>query len=391
MSEPLTVEVVEGVSGVDPAAWDRLVSAPDSSPFVEWRFLQSLEAADTVDPDTGWLPRFPLIKRGEEIVAAAPAYVKLHSQGEFVFDFAWAELARRLGVEYYPKLLVGVPFTPVTGPRLLVAPGQDRGALLKTLGTVLIEMCRAMDLSSVHVNFTSAEETSALAEVGFHERFGIQYHWNRHDASTFDDYLARFNSKRRNQLKREKREIEKQGITIETLEGDQLRGRAELAFRLYRSTVDKFFWGRRYLTPRAFQLWTESLGDRLRLVVAKTEAGDVVAGAVNFEKGKRLYGRYWGCFRELKHLHFNVCYYHGIEQCLARGLDVFEPGAGGDHKLVRGFEPTLMRSAHYLRDRRVDAIIDEHLERERELVVMERDHLLGSMGAHRSGSGPPPE
>jgi len=383
----LTVEVVEGVSELDRAAWDRLVPEPDGSPFVEWRFLASLEAAQTVDPNTGWIPRFPVIKRGDALVAAAPAYVKLHSQGEFVFDFAWAELARRLGIEYYPKLLVGVPFTPVTGPRLLVAPGEDRPALLRTLGRVLVEMCRSLDLSSVHVNFTSEEETSALAQVGFHERFGIQYHWRRHDDVTWDDYLARFTSKRRNQIKRERKELAKQGIIIRTLEGDELRGRADLAFRLYRSTVDKFFWGRRYLTHAAFEAWTAELGDRLRLVVAETSRGQVVAGAVNFEKGRRLYGRYWGCFEELRHLHFNVCYYHGIEECFARGLDVFEPGAGGDHKLVRGFEPTIMRSAHHLRDSRVDALIGDHLTAEREMVVRERDHLLDAMGDRQAPSG----
>lgn len=381
MSPEVTVEVVEGVSSVDPAAWDRLVAGPDSSPFVEHRFLASLEAADTVEADTGWIPRFPIVKRGDEIVAAAPAYVKLHSQGEFVFDFAWAELCHRLGIEYYPKLLVGVPFTPVTGPRLLVAPGEDRPALLRTLGGVLVEMCRAMELSSVHVNFTSAEETKALAELGFHERYGIQYHWRRHGDVRFDDYLARFSSKRRNQIKRERKELEKQGITIRTLEGDALKGQADLAFRLYRSTVDKFFWGRRYLTKAAFATWTESLGDRLRLVTATTGEGRVVAGAVNFEKGRRLYGRYWGCFSELRHLHFNVCYYHGIQDCLERGLDVFEPGAGGDHKLVRGFEPTIMRSAHLLMDGRVHELVGRHLERERELVEAERTRLLAAMGS----------
>lgn len=391
MSDEVTVEVVDGASAIEPAAWDRMVDGPDSSPFVEHRFLASLEAADTVEANTGWVPRFPVIKRGDAIIAAAPAYVKLHSQGEFVFDFAWAELCHRLGIEYYPKLLVGVPFTPVTGPRLLVAPGEDRPALLRTLGEVLIEMCRAMELSSVHVNFTSAEETAALAELGFHERFGIQYHWTRNEDAQFDDYLARFNSKRRNQIKRERKEVEKQGISIRTLEGDELRGQAELAFQLYRSTVDKFFWGRRYLTKAAFEVWTESLTDRMRLVTATTSEGRVVAGAVNFEKGRRLYGRYWGCFSELRHLHFNVCYYHGIDDCLARGLDVFEPGAGGDHKLVRGFEPTIMRSAHFLVEPRVHELIGRHLERERELVSAERDHLLQAAGGRpaRASTAPP--
>ncbi|MGF1508768.1 MAG: GNAT family N-acetyltransferase [Myxococcota bacterium] len=374
--DTLTVEVVEGASEVDPQDWDPLVGAEDASPFVEWRFLQSLERAGTIQAQTGWIPRFPVVKRGPKVIAAAPAYIKLHSQGEFVFDFAWADLCHRLGIEYYPKLLVGVPFTPVTGPRLLVHPDEDPVALRRSLAEVLMEMCRAMELSSVHVNFTSPEEADALAEAGFMRRFGLQYHWSRQGQTSFDEYLGRFNSKRRNQLKRERRELEKQGVTIRTLGGEALCGKARLAFRLYRSTVDKFFWGRRYLTEKAFEVWTQELQDTLRLVVAETASGEVVAGAVNFEKGSRLYGRYWGCFRELRHLHFNVCYYHGVQECLEKGLDVFEPGAGGEHKRVRGFEPTLMHSAHYVRDPRVHDLIARHLEAEREAVVREREAML---------------
>ncbi|MEM9116174.1 MAG: peptidogalycan biosysnthesis protein, partial [Myxococcota bacterium] len=241
--QPLSVDVVEGASAIDPDSWDRLVGDGDSSPFVEWRFLRSLEEAGTVRAETGWIPRFPVVKRGVRVVAAAPAYVKLHSQGEFVFDFSWADLCHRLGVEYYPKLLVGVPFTPVTGPRLLVHPDEDGPTLRRALGELLVELCGAMELSSVHVNFTTEAEVESLESVGFHERFGIQYHWFRRGESSFEDYLGRFNSKRRNQLKRERRELEKQGIRIETLSGKALRGQGETAYRLYKSTIDKLYWG----------------------------------------------------------------------------------------------------------------------------------------------------
>ncbi len=375
--QSLSVDVVEGASALDVDAWDRLVGDGDSSPFVEWRFLRSLEEAGTVRPETGWVPRFPVVRRDGKLVAAAPAYVKFHSQGEFVFDFSWADLCHRLGIDYYPKLLVGVPFTPVTGPRLLVAPDEDGPTLRKALAEVLIEVCQAMELSSVHVNFTTEAEIEALEAAGFHQRFGIQYHWFRRGEVSFEDYLGRFNSKRRNQLKRERRELDKQGIHIETLAGEQLKGQAETAYRLYKSTIDKLFWGRKYLTRRAFEVWCEEFTDRLRLVVARNEDDQVVAGAVNFEKGKRLYGRYWGCFEEQRHLHFNVCYYHGVDECLRKGLDVFEPGAGGEHKLVRGFEPTVMRSAHYLREPRVHGLIGDYLRREREALLREREAMLG--------------
>ncbi|NJK89162.1 MAG: GNAT family N-acetyltransferase [Myxococcales bacterium] len=216
---------------------------------------------------------------------------------------------------------------------------------------------------------TSEEETRALVDVGFHERHGVQYHWYRNGAASWEDYLSRFNSKRRNQLKRERREVDERGIQIRTLEGAALEGQAKLAYRLYRTTVDKFYWGRRYLTEKAFEIWTSTMQDRLRLVLATSPDGSVVAGAVNFQKGKRLYGRYWGCFEEVKHLHFNVCYYHGVEYCIANGLDVFEPGAGGEHKLVRGFDPTVMRSAHYLAEPRIHELIGAHLHREREMIA----------------------
>lgn len=375
-----SVELLDSIRDVPADDWDRMIDPLDGSPFMEWRFLRSLEEADTVEASTGWIPRYVVVQRANRVIAACPAYLKLHSQGEFVFDFAWADLARRLGIDYYPKLLVGVPFTPVTGPRLLVSPDEDPVALRRALAQVLVEMCQSMELSSVHVNFTSEAEVSALEEVGFHGRLGIQYHWRRHGESSFDDYLHRFKSKKRNQLKRELREPEKQGIRIDTLEGEQLKGTASLAYRLYRSTVDKFFWGQRYLTPKVFEIWTERMADRMRLVVARQADGEPVAGAVNFEKGRRLYGRYWGCFRELRHLHFNVCYYHGVQQCYARGLDVFEPGAGGDHKLVRGFEPTLMRSAHYVRDRRFSELLGPYLERERQAVVQEQAALQQELG-----------
>ncbi len=385
----LAVEVVDSVAQVPAEDWDRMVDPLDGSPFVEWRFLRSLERADTVEASTGWIPRFALLKRGNRVVAACPAYVKLHSKGEFVFDFAWADLAQRLGIDYYPKLLVGIPFTPVTGPRLLVAPDEDPAVMRRTLAEVLVEMCAQMDLSSVHVNFTNEAEVEAMEQAGFHPRLGIQYHWHRHGETSFEDYLQRFKSKKRNQLKRELREPGVQGVRIETLEGEQLRGTADLAYRLYRSTVDKFFWGQRYLTRKIFRIWTEEFADRMRLVVARRRDGEPVAGAVNFEKGRRLYGRYWGCFEELRHLHFNVCYYHGVRDCYDRGLDVFEPGAGGDHKLVRGFEPTLMRSAHYLRDPRFSQLLGPYLERERRAVAQEQSAMLDAMGWNSGGATSP--
>lgn len=379
---PLSIAVLERVGDVAPEVWDGLLGEGEgASPFLEHAFLTSLEDAGALDPSTGWIPRILVLRRGEKVVAAVPTYVKLHSFGEFVFDHAWAHFAERNRVRYYPKLLVGVPFTPVTGRRFLVAPGEDRAELVPLLGRALCELTDAFECSSVHVNFALEDEVRWLTSVGFLEKHGIQYHWHREGAETFDDYLARFNSKRRNQIKREVRAPEEQGIAIENLTGDALDGQAKLAFRLYLSTVEKFVWGRQYLNQKVFDLWVERMRHALELMVARrADTGEVIAGAVNFSKGRRLYGRYWGCFEEVKHLHFNVCYYRGIQSCIERGLDVFEPGAGGEHKLVRAFTPTIMSSAHWLVHPGLRDAIAHHLEQERRAVDRERAMMQEAMG-----------
>lgn len=385
--QALTARIVESIHDVDPEVWDRLLGdGDDASPFLEHRFLSALERAGTLGMEAGWIPRIPVLETADgTVVAVAPCYIKLHSQGEFVFDFAWANFAQQVGLAYYPKLLVGVPFTPVTGRRILTAPDQERAPLLAAMAQALVQMCEAFELSSVHVNFACEDEVEVLQEVGFLPRLGIQYHWHRHGEACFDDYLARFNSKRRNQLKRERRALEQSGLTLRVHRGADLDAEdVQTAFRIYKSTVDKFHWGRQYLNRKVFELWTEQMGDRLELVAAHRPDGTIVAGAVNFVKGRRLFGRYWGCFEEIKHLHFNVCYYQGIEEAFERGLDVFEPGAGGEHKLVRGFEPTLTRSAHFLRDARLHDAIGRHLEQERRHILHERELMMQALGTPQS-------
>lgn len=390
-AEELTLDIVDAVGKLPTAEWDALLGEGDeASPFLEHRFLVSFEEAGTLGEANGWIPRIPIVRRGGRLVAAAPAYVKLHSQGEFVFDWSWADVAHRAGIPYYPKLVVGVPFTPVTGRRLLTAPGEDRPALMALLGRVMIELCEQVGLSSVHVNFATRQEVEALEQEGFLLREGIQYHWLRHGQSCFEDYLGRFNSKRRNQLRRERREVEKQQIEIDVLTGERLTTTTmDEAFALYKSTVDKFYWGRQYLNRDLFELWKERLPDRLEVVTAnRPSAGGTVAGAVNFRKNNRLYGRYWGCFEELRHLHFNVCYYTGIAECFDQGLDAFEPGAGGQHKLARGFEPTIMHSAHWIEHDGLREVIGRYLQGERLEIRRHREAMLASMGARKRDPGP---
>jgi predicted N-acyltransferase len=356
-------ELLDGVRGVDPAEWNALVG--DESPFLEWEWLASLEESGAACERTGWAPRPLVVREAGRLVAACPLYVKGHSEGEFVFDWGWADAAQRAGIDYYPKLVVGVPFTPVTGARLLTAPGAARGPLLRRLAEALREACLGNGLSGVHVNFCRDDERAALEAAGFLPRLGFQYHWRNGGFASFEDYLVSLRSKRRNQVRRERRELDAQGVRIEALRGERIPDALfPVMFRIYRTTLQGNPWGRQYLNERFFELLRERFRQRLCFVVA-WRGDELVAGTLNVTKGDALYGRYWGAFEPLRHLHFNVCYYAGIEHCIEHGLARFEPGAGGDYKQLRGFDAAPTWSCHLLADPRLSDAVARFLERER--------------------------
>jgi predicted N-acyltransferase len=356
-------ELIEGVARIPRAEWNALVA--EDSPFLEWEWLSSLEEAQTVTSDAGWLARPLVAREAQGLVAACPLYVKGHSEGAFVFDWAWADAAQRAGIPYYPKLLVAVPFTPVAGGRLLTATGVDRSKWLQRMAEALRELCLGNELSGVHVNFCRKDEVETLRESGFLPRVGFQYHWSNRGYETFDDYLAQFRSKRRNQIRREMRSLQREGIEIQTLTGDEIPDALfPKLYELYLSTVDRNPWGRRYLNARLFELLRERFQARLCVVLAR-QGGEIIAGTINVEKGDTLYGRYWGAFREVRHLHFNVCYYAAVDYCIRRGLRRFEPGAGGSYKQLRGFDAEPTYSAHFLADSRLSKAVARYLEEER--------------------------
>ena len=378
-----TVRVLETVRDVPREAWDALVG--DESPFLEWDWLAALEEGGTVGRETGWLTQHLTLWDAERLVGACPLYVKAHSMGEFVFDQAWAAAAHRAGIAYYPKLLVGVPFTPVTGVRFLARP-DDTELVRVTLGTVLERSCADHDFSSVHVNFCRPDEAEALAARGWLRRVGFQYQWRNAGFGTFDDYLESLRSKRRNQVRRERRELETQGVEIRTyVGGDVPADVARLVYQLYRSTVDNNPYGQRYLTRRFFELALERCRQRVCLILA-WQGGEVIAGTFNVQKGGVLYGRYWGALRTLRHLHFNVCYYAAVEHCIAAGLTRFEPGAGGEFKQLRGFDATPTVSMHWIRDRRFRAAVSDYLERERAAVAHEVAYYQENTARKRDGT-----
>jgi predicted N-acyltransferase len=369
-ASPYTLRILERVRDVDPAAWDALVD-DEGSPFVEHAWLAMLEDTGCVGGDTGWTPAHLSLWRGDRLVAAAPSYFKENSEGEFVFDWAWADFAQRIRVPYYPKLVLAVPFTPATGDRVLVAPGEDRELSTRILASAARQACAQVGASSVHVLFPHEREMPAFEASGYLRREGFQYHWFRREAGSFEDYLARFSSKHRNQIKRELRGVADQGIEVETLEPDQHTPEvARIMFGFYESTIGKHgMWGRLYLSERFFETVIERFRHRLAWVIARdTHSGKIIGGAFNVVKDRRLYGRYWGARAEVPFLHFVVCYYAGIRHCLERKLDVFEPGAGGEHKRARGFIPTLTRSAHWLEDARLRNALAPWLAAERARV-----------------------
>ncbi len=369
MSEslPLQLRIHGAIREIPRAAWDALLDE-DGTPFLEWAWLEALEESGSVGPDAGWHPRHFALWSGSRLVAAAPAYLKDDSHGEFVFDWNWATSAERRGLAYYPKLVIASPLTPATGRRLLVAPGEDRAARERELLSGIVGFARAERLSSVHVLFPTEAEARALSDAGFALRLGVQYQWRNDGYRDFEDFLGRFHAKRRHQIRHERRALEQQGITLRTLRGDAL---AEVdpqeVYDLYRSTVDRFVWGRRHLTPEFFRRVLSTFRHRIELVEAR-KGGKRVAGAFNLATPRVLYGRYWGSFEELPFLHFNACQYFPVEESISLGRARFEPGAGGEHKLVRGFEPALTWSAHLVFDRELDREVRHFLEAERTAI-----------------------
>jgi len=357
------LELLEGVSRVERNEWNALVG--EDSPFLEWEWLASLEEAGVLGRAAGWIPRPLVVREGGQLIAACPAYLKLNSEGEFVFDWNWADAAERAGIRYYPKLLVGVPFTPVAGARVLVRADQDRARWIRTIAVALKELCASNELSSVHVNFCAPDEIEPFQSAGFDLRLGVQYQWHNHGYASFDDYLAHFRSKRRNQMRREMRDVDLAGVRLDTLVGDAISDDLlSVMYRFYLSTIDKKFYGRQYLNAKFFELIGQRFKHRLCLIIARL-GDEPIAGTFNVQKSGALYGRYWGADRDVRHLHFSVAYYAAVDHCIRSGFSRFEPGAGGEFKRTRGFDAQPTWSLHHVQDPRLGRAIQHFLSQER--------------------------
>jgi len=366
----LEIEVRSAIAEVPAAEWDRLWAHEPgrATPFVSHAWLDALEGSGAAAPESGWSPRHILFRRGGRLVAAAPAYLKEDSDGDFGRDWHWADAAQRAGIPYYPKLVVGVPFTPATGRRLLAARGEDRAALARSLVAAARELCAEERAHSLHVLFPWPDEASDLEDAGLSVRLDFQYHWVNAGYRDFDDFLSRFGSKRRNAIRRERAAPARQGISIRSVPGAELAAApsewARDVARLHDASVSRMAWGRRFLDRGFYERVLRTMAGCLEVVEARRE-GRLVAMAFNVVGEERLYGRYWGAVEEHPFLHFNVALYHSVDQCIRRGLRVFEGGAGGDHKLARGFEPAETWSAHGFLDPRMDGAVRRHVDEER--------------------------
>jgi predicted N-acyltransferase len=332
--------------------------------FGDHRFLAALENSGCLGRRTGWFPQIQAVRIKDRLVGALPVFKKTNSYGEYIFDWAWANAAEHAGLAYYPKLVAAIPFTPATGPKFFLSQNTHEAAAAREL-LLTSAQTAARSWSSLHFLFETPLETEALREKSFLIRHSFQYHWHNRGWTTFEDFLSALRSKRRSEIRRERSVVEKSGVTISRLTGDALTPEhAEMMAAFYLSTIRKM-GGQNYLTKEFFKDVFLRMKDSLLFVFAQSSSGEPIAGALNFYRGRTLFGRYWGCVDDFKNLHFEVCYYQAIDWCLERGFELFEAGAQGEHKFNRGFTPHLTLSAHEIHHPGLRSAVSDFLESEK--------------------------
>jgi len=372
--DAFSVSVAETIHELAPHEWDAL--AGDNNPFVEHRFLAALEDSGSLGSGSGWLPHYLLVRDGSgSLRAAAPTYLRSNSYGEYIFDWAWARACQNAGISYYPKVTAAVPFTPATGPRLLVHPDEDVASVRSVLGRAALSLAQQSACSSVHWLFCSEEEARDLEQHGYLVRQTFQYHWINRGWTDFSSFLADLSRKRRGEITRERRRLDDAGVEIVLLQGEEIgptHWQELLAF--YQDTIAKM-GGIPYLKPSFFvEQAPQLLTERTVAVLARRD-GQWIAGSLSFARGKHLYGRYWGCREDVPGLHFELCYHRLIEHAIDMGMTRFEAGAQGDHKVRRGLLPSSTWSAHYLAHPGLREAVTEHLSYEREQVERQMQWL----------------
>ena len=383
--EAIAIRLIERIEKIGADAWD--ACAGTDNPFLTYAFLHALEASGSATAETGWRPQHVVAEdsRGR-IVGIVPMYLKSHSYGEYVFDHGWADAYRRAGGRYYPKLQVSVPFTPVTGPRLLVADRPDRQSIRMGLVEALEAVAERSRVSSLHVTFCTGEEAEAFASGGFLIRSGFQYYWENRGYRSFDDFLAALSHGKRKSIRKERRDVAAQGVEVVALSGGDLRPEHwDKFFEFYHATGNRK-WGSPYLTRDFFARLHATMADKVVLMMAR-QNGRWVAGALNLVGRDALYGRNWGSYGEFRFLHFEACYYRAIDVAIARGLARVEAGAQGEHKVQRGYLPQPTWSAHWIRDPGFREAVQRFLEQETAMIRHEMAELQEHSPFKQTGDG----
>ena len=361
------LRILESLDAVDPARWNALAQG---NPTLAHAFLDSLHATGCASGRTGWAPRYLTLWDGDRLDGAVPLYVKSHSRGEYVFDWAWADAYEQHGLAYYPKLLAAVPFTPATGPRLLAADAATRTALAKAL----VESARASGVSSLHVLFPPEDDARALRAAGLMERTGVQFHWRNAGYATFEDFLGALSHDKRKKIRQERRRVAEAGVQVRRATG---RGATAADWDFFHACYRRTYREHRstpYLTREFFGMLAGRMPDNVLLVIAE-RGGTPIAAAMDLFGEHALYGRYWGAVERVPGLHFEACYYQALEFCIERGIALFEGGAQGEHKHARGFLPEATRSFHWLAHPAFERAIDDYLAREGAHVSAYLDEL----------------
>ena len=361
-SGELTAEFLTSLDQIPAKSWNDVAGI--DYPFLRHEFLYGLEQTECTTAETGWQPCHLLLRQGDVLAAVMPLYLKSHSYGEYVFDWSWADAWQQSGLDYYPKLVTAIPFTPATGPRLCAAQGFEETNCLSAASHAIQELARRRQISSWHILFPEEAISNTLVEGGMHRRSATQFHWFNDGYASFNDYLATFTSRKRKSLNRERRRVREQGLVLKTLEGNDIgKQEWEQFYNFYQLTYAKRSGHGGYLSRDFFLSTAAGMGKQVVMVLAYLGT-QPVAGALYFRSSTTLYGRYWGCEREFDCLHFEACYYQGIEYCIANNISRFDPGAQGEHKIQRGFRPTTTWSNHWIADPQLSASVGEFTRRE---------------------------
>ena len=363
----MKINFIDSIEKINKEDWDAVLSS--KYPFLKYEFLKALEVTNCVSPEHGWTPLHLIASENERIVAIMPLYIKTDSQGEFIFDWSWADAYYRNGLNYYPKLVSSIPFTPASGPRILITDETRSREIIQEISKALKQITEESNFSSVHILLANKDEIQDFSQEDFSLRTSYSFHWFNNHYLSFENFLQDMTSRQRKNIKKERKKINDQGVTVSRIFGSEITlEMLETFYQFYQVTYLKRGM-RGYLNFEFFKKIVDSIPETIMLVLAKNNSGEYVAGALNFFDDEKLYGRYWGCLQEYDSLHFETCYYQGIEFCIEEKLKSFDPGVQGEHKIKRGFCPIETFSLHWIKDLRFKKAIDDFLDREREHIL----------------------